>query len=68
MGQPWTTEQKINAQVDRIERNLTTLHCYIRELRDYHGEDVDKDFDYIESARCCLERIVERHVKRPLTP
>lgn len=63
MGQPWTTEQKINAQVDRIERNLTTLHCYIRELRDYYGEDVDKDFDYIENIRCILERIVERHVK-----
>ena len=63
MGQPWTTEQKINAQVDRIERNLTTLHCYIRELRDYYGEDVDKDFDYIENIRCILERIVERHAK-----
>jgi len=63
MGQPWTTEQKINAQVDRIERNLTTLHCYIRELRDYCGEDVDKDFDYIENIRCILERIVERHAK-----
>ena len=63
MGQPWTTEQKISVQVDRIERNLTTLHCYIRELRDYYGEDVDKDFDYIENIRCILERIVERHVK-----
>ena len=68
MGQPWTTEQKINSQVDRIQRNLTTLHCYILELRDFQGEDVEKDFDYIESARCCLERIVERHAKRPLTP
>ena len=63
MGQPWTTEQKINAQVDRIERNLTTLHCYLRELRDDQGEDVDRDFNYIESIRCILERIVERHVK-----
>jgi len=63
VGQPWTTEQKINAQVDRIERNLTTLHCYLRELRDDQGEDVDRDFNYIESIRCILERIVERHVK-----
>jgi hypothetical protein len=63
VGQPWTTEQKINAQVDRIERNLTTLHCYLRELRDDQGEDVDRDFDYIENIRCILERIVERHVK-----
>jgi len=63
MGQPWTTEQKISVQVDRIERNLTTLHCYLRELRDDQGEDVDRDFNYIESARRILERIVERHVK-----
>ena len=63
MGRSWTTEQKINAQVDRIERNLTTLHCYLRELRDDQGEDVDRDFNYIESIRCILERIVERHVK-----
>ena len=62
MGQPWTTEQKINAQVDRIERNLTTLHCYLRELRDDQGEDVDR-VNYIESIRCILERIVERHAK-----
>jgi len=62
VGQPWTTEQKINAQVDRIERNLTTLHCYLRELRDDQGEDVDR-VNYIESIRCILERIVERHAK-----
>lgn len=60
MGRPWTTKEKIEQQVNRIERNLTTLHGHIRELRDYYGEDVDKDFEYIDCMRCILDRIVER--------
>lgn len=70
MGQPWTTEQKIRNQCDRVLRNLDHLHDLLREQRDNTGNhrSVNRDMDRLQTVVDCLERMRERYAERPTSP